>query len=78
MAHDLHNNGENVMHGLAGNIFYMQSNPVVKFLLGTLLRAIGMGRTAQALKNAKERTHVELEADLKEWKQFCYDFSLKW
>lgn len=46
MAHDLHNNGENVMHGLAGNIFYMQANPFVKFLLGTLLRAIGMGRTA--------------------------------
>lgn len=33
------------MHGLAGNIFYMQANPFVKFLLGTLLRAIGMGRT---------------------------------
>ena len=30
------------------------------------------------MKNAKERTYVEYEADLKEWKQFCYDFSLKW
>ena len=46
MAHDLYDNGENVMHGLAGNIFYMQAGPIVKFLLRQLLGAIGMGRTA--------------------------------
>ena len=45
MAHDLTDNGENVLFGLAGNIFYMQANPLVKFLLRCILNAIGMGRT---------------------------------
>lgn len=70
--------GERLLQGLTLNITLMNAGFFLRFIMESLMKCLGMGRSVKVMRKAKRMDNYELDQMMVDRNNFRKEFSKKW